>query len=78
MQMQSLRDTLSWAQSSAVAVGHFNVSDFTLLKAVFSAARDLKLPVVIGASEGERHFLERDSSRRSSGASERNSITRFS
>jgi fructose-bisphosphate aldolase class II len=51
MPKQGLRETLSQAQLDAVAVGHFNVSDFTMLKAVFGAARDLKLPVVVGASE---------------------------
>lgn len=40
-----------------VAIGHFNVSDLVLLKAVFSAAKDLNVPVIVGASEGERSFM---------------------
>jgi fructose-bisphosphate aldolase, class II len=55
--MNTLREVLQQAQAERVAVGHFNVSDFTLLKAVFSAARELRLPVIVGASEGERSFF---------------------
>lgn len=55
--MQALRDVLEQAQKNGVAVGHFNVSDLVLLKAVFAAARELKLPVLVGASEGERAFM---------------------
>jgi fructose-bisphosphate aldolase class II len=55
--MNTLREVLQQAQAERVAVGHFNVSDLTLLKAVVSAARELRLPVVVGASEGERSFL---------------------
>jgi fructose-bisphosphate aldolase class II len=55
--MHNLRDVLEQAQTNGVAVGHFNVSDFVLLKAVFSSARELKVPVIVGASEGERAFV---------------------
>jgi fructose-bisphosphate aldolase class II len=40
-----------------LAIGHFNVADLVLLKAVFAAAQELKVPVVIGVSEGEREFI---------------------
>ncbi len=40
-----------------VAVGHFNVADLVLLKAVFSSALELQVPVLVGASEGEREFM---------------------
>jgi fructose-bisphosphate aldolase, class II len=40
-----------------VAIGHFNVADLVLLKAVFAAAQELKVPVIIGVSEGEREFI---------------------
>jgi fructose-bisphosphate aldolase class II len=40
-----------------VTVGHFNVADLVLLKAIFSAAQELKVPVIVGASEGEREFM---------------------
>jgi fructose-bisphosphate aldolase class II len=55
--MHSLRDLLQEAQQSGVAVGHFNISDLVLLKAVFAAARELNLPVLVGLSEGERAFV---------------------
>jgi len=53
---QSLRKVLEQAEADGVAVGHFNVSDLVILKAVFQAARDKSVPVVVGASEGERQF----------------------
>jgi fructose-bisphosphate aldolase class II len=52
-----LRSLLEEAQSDGVAVGHFNISDWVLLKAVFASAQELKVPVIVGASEGERAFL---------------------
>ena len=53
----TLRNVLDRAQSEGVAVGHFNVSDLVLLKAVFASAQELNVPVIVGASEGERKFL---------------------
>jgi fructose-bisphosphate aldolase class II len=38
--MRLLRDVLEQAERSGVAVGHFNVADLTLLKAVFASARE--------------------------------------
>jgi fructose-bisphosphate aldolase class II len=55
--MQTLRDVLQKVQRRGVAIGHFNVSDLVLLKAVFSAAQELNVPVMVGASEGERAFM---------------------
>lgn len=55
--MHVLRDVLEKSEQSGVAVGHFNVSDLVLLKAVFAAAQELHVPVVVGASKGERDFL---------------------
>ncbi len=40
-----------------MAVGHFNVADLVLLKAVFASARELNVPVLVGASDGEREFM---------------------
>lgn len=54
--METLREALTKADRDGVAIGHFNVSDLTALKAIVAAARDLKLPVLIGVSEGERGF----------------------
>jgi fructose-bisphosphate aldolase, class II len=55
--MLRLKDVLEHAQQTAAAVGHFNVSDLTLLKAVFNAAHEMNVPVIVGASEGERAFM---------------------
>src|SRR6516164_11096105 len=55
--MQSLEDALQQSEKNGVAIGHFNVADLVLVKAVAAAARDLKVPVAVGASEGEREFL---------------------
>ena len=55
--MPDLHEVLKRAQSNGVAVGHFNISDSVQLKAVFSAAQELKVPVLIGVSEGEREFI---------------------
>lgn len=55
--MYQLRTLLEEAQRNGVAVGHFNVSDWILLKAVFGSAQELKAPVIVGASEGERAYM---------------------
>jgi fructose-bisphosphate aldolase, class II len=55
--MQTLRNALEQSEKDGVAIGHFNVADLVLLKAVVAAARDLKVPVAVGTSEGEREFL---------------------
>lgn len=55
--MHQLRNVLEVAQSKGVAIDHFNVSDWVLLKAIFESAQELGVPVIVGASEGERTFL---------------------
>jgi fructose-bisphosphate aldolase, class II len=55
--METLRQVFERAGAHHVAIGHFNVSGWVALQAVFQAARDLGVPVVVGASEGERRFL---------------------
>lgn len=55
--MHALRSVLKQAQQMRVAVGHFNVADLVLLKAVFVSAQELKVPVLVGVSEGEREFM---------------------
>ena len=52
-----LRDVLTRLQTEGAALGHFNVADHVLLKAVIAAASETKLPVFVGASEGEREFF---------------------
>jgi fructose-bisphosphate aldolase class II len=53
----SLRDVLTRLEAEGAALGHFNVADQVLLKAVVAAAAETKLPVFVGASEGEREFF---------------------
>ena len=55
--MHGLRDALEQSQKDGVAIGHFNVGDWVLLKAVLASGRELKVPVVVGVSEGEREFI---------------------
>ena len=54
--MISLREVLKRAEADRIAVGHFNFSDLVAFNAIVAAARDLKLPVMVGVSEGEREF----------------------
>lgn len=55
--MDALRNVLTRLQQEGAAIGHFNVADLVLVKAVFAAAAETALPVLIGASEGEREFF---------------------
>jgi fructose-bisphosphate aldolase class II len=55
--MKSLQQILAEADQERVAVGHFNVSDLVALKAVYLAAREVNVPVLVGVSEGERDFI---------------------
>jgi ketose-bisphosphate aldolase len=55
--MKTLYKILEQAETNGVAIGHFNISDLVMLKAIFEAARDLNVPVIVGASEGERQFM---------------------
>jgi len=55
--MKILKEIISEAEKNNVAVGHFNISNIEGLHGVFNAARKLNLPLIIGASEGERDFI---------------------
>ena len=57
--MKSLVQIIKDAGKKRVAVGHFNVAEISMLKAIFFAARDLGAPVIIGTSEGEAGFMGR-------------------
>lgn len=46
-----------WAEKKRVALGHFNISDSEGFKAVVEVAQQLKVPAIIGISEGERDFI---------------------
>ncbi len=55
--MKPLVDVLADARRRKVAVGHFNFSDLAGFNAIVDAAVELKLPVMVGVSEGEREFV---------------------
>ncbi len=55
--MKTLREIIKDAESNKVAVGHFNISNLEALWGIFRAAQELKVPVIIGTSEGERDFV---------------------
>jgi fructose-bisphosphate aldolase class II len=55
--MADLRKLIREAEKKHVAVGHFNVSSLEMLKAVSRVVGRMKLPVIIGVSEGERDYL---------------------
>ena len=54
--MKTLREVLQQAERDQVAIGHFNFSDLVAFNAIVAAARELKVPVMAGVSEGEREF----------------------
>ncbi len=55
--MKTLRQIISEAEKQQIAIGHFNVSNLEILKAVVNAAEREKKPVIIGVSESERDFI---------------------
>lgn len=55
--MKTLRQHIAEARDKHVAIGHFNVSTLDGIWAVADAAHELKLPVIIGVSEGERDYV---------------------
>jgi fructose-bisphosphate aldolase, class II len=55
--MDSLRSVLTRLEKEGAALGHFNVADLVLLKGVLAAATEIGIPVMVGASEGERDFF---------------------
>src|SRR3990167_6057541 len=55
--IKNLLEIIKDTESKKVAIGHFNISDLAGLKGIFEAARELGLPIIIGASEGERDFI---------------------
>jgi len=55
--MDALRNVLTRLETEGAALGHFNVSDLVMLKGVHTAAGQIGVPVLVGASEGERDFF---------------------
>src|ERR1035437_1604984 len=55
--MKNAKFYLEKAQKEKFAIGQFNFSDFTQMKAILEAAGKLKSPVILGTSEGESKFF---------------------
>jgi fructose-bisphosphate aldolase class II len=55
--MDALRHVLTRLEEEGAALGHFNVADLVLLKAVVGAAGEIGVPALVGASEEERDFF---------------------
>jgi len=55
--MKTLKYYLSKAKGEKWAIGQFNFSDFTQMKAIVEAAQEMKSPVILGTSEGESKFF---------------------
>lgn len=55
--ISTLKECIKDAQARKVAIGHFNISNSEGFWAVVLAAKELKVPVIIGVSEGERDFI---------------------
>jgi fructose-bisphosphate aldolase class II len=54
---KSLKEYILEAEEKGIAVGHFNISNLEGVKAIMEAVSELKVPVIIGVSEGERNFV---------------------
>ncbi len=57
--IKTLAEIIRDAAARKVAVGHFNISDLVAFKAITEAAQELSVPVIIGTSESEAHFVDR-------------------
>lgn len=53
----NLLNIIKEAEKKKLALGHFNFATIEQLKAIVDSAIKLKLPVVLGLSEGERDFF---------------------
>lgn len=58
--MKNVKHYLEKAQKEHWAIGQFNFSDFTQMKAILAAAEKMKSPVILGTSEGESRFFGLD------------------
>src|SRR5947209_1271174 len=55
--MQTLREAIAAYKARGKAIGHFNFSDSNQLKAIAFAAKEARVPVIAGLSEGEREYF---------------------
>ena len=55
--MYNIKHYLNKAQKEHFAIGQFNFSDFTQLKAIIASGEKMKSPMILGTSEGESNFF---------------------
>ncbi|MCK9352433.1 MAG: class II fructose-bisphosphate aldolase [Candidatus Paceibacterota bacterium] len=55
--MLTLKQYIINADQKHTAIGHFNISNLEGLKAVFTVAQRLRVPIIIGTSEKERAYI---------------------
>ena len=55
--MENIKYYLEKARKENFAIGQFNFSDFTQMKAIVAAAEVNKSPIILGTSEGESKFF---------------------
>ena len=53
----NLRQLILERTAQKIAIGHFNFPDSVFLRGIFEAARELKVPILVGTAEGERQFI---------------------
>jgi len=58
--MNNIKYYLKKAEAEKFAIGQFNFSDFTQMKAIINKSVELKSPVILGTSEGESKFFGLD------------------
>lgn len=56
----TLKEAIIQAQENKTAIGHFNISDIAALHAIVKAAQEVRVPIIIGTSEGEAEFVDID------------------
>jgi fructose-bisphosphate aldolase class II len=52
--MDTPRNVLTRLQQQGAALGHFNVADLVLLKAVLAAAVEVRVPVIVGGGQSSK------------------------
>ena len=58
--MKKLSHYIKEADVARRAIGHFNISDSTALKAIAEISAELSVPIIVGTAEGEAAFGGRD------------------
>src|SRR3990167_969318 len=53
----TLKEILQKASNEKWSTGHFNVSELDHMRAIMEVCAELRVPVIIGTSEGERKHL---------------------